>query len=103
MPMNRMDTKCWFSLAKVLYGIRKYKNSDFAILILNEKWNFTLISRHYNIHDIKAKSLVPEKGVYLESEAYTGQPINERTKKIVMEYYINDAFNSSRHVKNLHI
>ena len=30
MPMNRMATTCWFSLAKVFYAIRKNKNSDFA-------------------------------------------------------------------------
>ena len=35
--MNRMGTTCWSSLAKVFYGIRKNKNADFAILVLNEK------------------------------------------------------------------
>ena len=92
-----------YSLAKVFYGIRKNKNAILATPILNEKWNFTLISRHKNIHDKRAKSLAQEKGVYLEPEAYTGHPIYERTEKIVMEYYINDDFNCSKHVKNLHI
>ena len=35
--LYRMGTKYWFSLAKVFYGIRKNKNSDFATLIPNEK------------------------------------------------------------------
>ena len=43
----------------------------------------------------RAKSLAQEKVVYSESEAYTGHPIDERTEKIVMEYYINDDFNCS--------
>ena len=43
----------------------------------------------------RANSLVQEKGVYSEPEAYTGHPIDESTKKIVIEYYINDDFNCS--------
>ena len=101
MLMNRMGTKCWFSLAKVFYGIRKNKNSDFATIFINRKCNFILISRHNNIHDKRARSLVQEKGDYLESEAYTDHPIDERTEKIVMKYYINDDFNCSRRVKNV--
>ena len=37
----------------------------------------------------KAKNLAQEKGLYSEPEVYTGHPIDERTEKIVMEYYIN--------------
>ena len=33
----------------------------------------------------KAKSLLQEKGVYSEPEAYTDHPIDESTEKIVME------------------
>ena len=36
----------------------------------------------------RVKNLAQEKGVYSEPEAYTGHPIDERTEKIVMEYYI---------------
>ena len=82
MPMNRMGTTCWFSLEKVFYGIRKNKNSDLATLIFR---------------------LVQERGVYSDLEAYTSHPIDEKTKKVVIENYINDDFNCSRHVKNLHI
>ena len=32
----------------------------------------------------RAKNLVQEKGVYSESEAYTGHPIDKRTEKIFM-------------------
>ena len=46
---------------------------------------------------------IQETGVYSELEAYTGHPIDERTEKVVTEYYINDDFNCSRHVINLHI
>ena len=31
---------------------------------------------------------------------YTGHPIDERTEKIVMEYYINEDFNCSRQSPN---
>ena len=48
----------------------------------------------------RAKSLAQEKGVYSEPEAYTGHPIDERTKQIVMEYYIKDSFNCSRQSPN---
>ena len=48
----------------------------------------------------RAKSLAQEKGVYSESEAYTGHPIDERTKQIVIEYYINDDFNCLRQSPN---
>ena len=48
----------------------------------------------------KAKNLAQEKGVYSEPEVYTGHPIDERTEKIVMEYYINDNFNCSRQCPN---
>ena len=41
----------------------------------------------------KAKNLAQEKGVYSEPEVYTCHPFDERTEKIVMEYYINDDFN----------
>ena len=51
----------------------------------------------------RAKSLVQEKGVYSELEAYTYHSIDERIEKIAIEYYINDDFNYSRHVKNLYI
>ena len=51
----------------------------------------------------RAKSLVQEKGVYLELEAYTGQPIAEKTEKVVIQYYINDDFNCSWHMKNLQV
>ena len=44
----------------------------------------------------KAKNVAQEKGVYSEPEVYTGHPIDERTEKIVMEYYINDDFNCTR-------
>ena len=43
----------------------------------------------------REKNLAQEKGVYTEPEAYTGHPIDERTEKIVMEYYINEDFNCS--------
>ena len=95
-----MDTKSWFSLAKVFYSIRKNKNSDFATFILNEKWNFILISRHNNVHDRKSEKSCTRNGVYSEPEAYTGHPIDERTEKIVIEYYINDDFNCSRQSAN---
>ena len=48
----------------------------------------------------KAKNLAKEKGVYSEPEVYTGHPIDERTEKIVMEYYINGDFNCSRQSPN---
>ena len=48
----------------------------------------------------RAKNLAQDKGVYSEPEAYTGHPIDERTEKIVMEYYINDDFNCSRQSPN---
>ena len=48
----------------------------------------------------KAKNLAQEKGVYSESEVYTGHPIDERTEKLVMEYFINDDFNCSRQSPN---
>ena len=48
----------------------------------------------------KAKNHAQEKGVYSEPEVYTGDPIDERTEKIVMEYYINDDFNFSRQSPN---
>ena len=51
----------------------------------------------------RAKSLVQETGVYSKQEAYTGHPMDERTVKVVIEYYINDDFNCSTLVKNLHI
>ena len=44
----------------------------------------------------KAKNLAQEKGVCSEPEVYTGHHIDERTEKIVMEYYINDDFNCLR-------
>ena len=47
-----------------------------------------------------AKSLVQEKRVYSEPEAYTGHPIDERTENIAMEYYINDDYNCSRQSPN---
>ena len=84
MPMNRMGKTCWFSLAKVLYGIRKKKNSDFATIALNGKWNFILISRHNNIHDRKSEKSCTRKRVYSELEAYTGHPIDEKTEKVVI-------------------
>ena len=34
----------------------------------------------------RAKSLVQEKGVYSELEAYTGHPIREKTEKVVIGY-----------------
>ena len=34
----------------------------------------------------RAKSLVQEKGVYSEIEAYTGHPIDEKTEKVVIGY-----------------
>ena len=37
----------------------------------------------------RAKSLVQETVVYTELEAYTGHPIDERTEKVVIEYYIS--------------
>ena len=48
----------------------------------------------------RAKNLAQEKEVYSEPEAYTGHLIDERTEKIVMEYYINDDFNCSRQSPN---
>ena len=48
----------------------------------------------------KAKNLAQEKGVHSESEVYIGHPIDNRTEKIVIEYYINDDFNFSRQSPN---
>ena len=48
----------------------------------------------------RAKNLAQEKGVYSESEAYTGHPFDERTEKFVMEYYINNDFNCLRESPN---
>ena len=51
----------------------------------------------------RAKSVVQGTGVYSEPEAYTDHQFDEKDEKIVIEYYINDDFNCSKHVKNLHI
>ncbi|WP_316206557.1 hypothetical protein, partial [Escherichia coli] len=40
------------------------------------------------------------KGVYSEPDLYTGHPIDESTKNIVMEYFLNDDFNCSRQSPN---
>ena len=79
-----MRMKCWFSLAKKCSTVsEKIKIMTFMIE--------------------RAKSVVPETGVYSKLKAYTGHLIDERTEKVVIEYYINDDFNCSRHLKNLHI
>ena len=48
----------------------------------------------------RVKNLAQEKRVHSEPEACTGHPIDERTEKIVMEYYINHGFNCSRQSPN---
>ena len=85
MPMNRMGTKCLFSFAKVTWQP--------SFLTKNETSSLFPDITIYMIE--RAKSLVQEKGVYLELEAYTGQPIAEKTEKVVIQYYINDDFNCS--------
>ena len=94
MPLYRMDTKSWSSLAKVFYGIRKNKNSDFATFTKHEILSLFPEITMYMIN--KSRKLIKEKGIYSEPDAYSGHPIDENMEKIVMEYYLNDDFNCSR-------
>ena len=93
-----MGTKYWFSLAKVQKVSEKIKILTLLPSSLTKNEILSLFSDITMYLIEKAKNLAQEKGVYSKPEVYTGHPIDERTEKIVMEYYINDDFNCSRRV-----